>query len=72
MINYLWDFQLNTEVARQSYEDQLLLNQKEVLNAFCENEEESSLNILLEEVLTVNAINNTAIIGDKTNRILGY
>jgi len=49
-----------------------LLNQKEVLNAFCENEEESSLNILLEEVLTVNAINNTAIIGDKTNRILGY
>jgi len=56
-------------VALQSYEDRLSLNQVEILNVSCEDEGESSLNISLEEVLVVDAVNNTAIIGDKIGKV---
>ncbi len=52
----LWDFQLNSEVAQQPREDQPLLNLVEILNISSENGRESSLNILLEEVLTVDVV----------------
>src|SRR6266542_342183 len=42
----LWNFQLNTEVTQQSYEDQPLLDLVEILNVSSEDGEESSLNIL--------------------------
>ncbi len=56
-------------MALQSYEDRLSLNQVEILNVSCEDEGESSLNISLEEVLVVDAVNNTAIIGDKIGKV---
>ena len=54
-------------MAQQSHEDQPSLDQVEILNVSCEDGRESSLNILLKEVLTANAINETVAIGDKTN-----
>jgi len=58
-------------VIQQLYEDQPSLNQKEVLNALCENEEESSLNILLKEVLVANVTTEIAIISDEIDRVPG-
>ena len=65
----LWDFQLNTEVAQQSHEDPPSLDLVEILNVSSEDGGESSLNISLEEVLTVDAVKDIAIIGDKIDRI---
>ena len=65
----LWDFQLNTEVALQTHENQSSFDQVEILNVSCKNEEKSSLNILLEEVLAANAVNKTAVIDDEMNRV---
>ena len=66
----LWDFQLNTEVAQQSHEDQPSLNLVEILNVSSEDREELSLNISLEEVLAADAIDNITVIGDETDRVL--
>ena len=57
----LWDFQLNTEMAQQSHEDQLSLDLIEILNVASEDGEESSLNISLEEVLTAGVADKTAV-----------
>src|SRR6266540_1930606 len=67
----LWDFQLNTEVAQQSCEDQPSLDLVEILNVSSENGGESSLNISLKEVLAADAVEDTAVIGDETDRISG-
>ena len=67
----LWDFQLNTEVAQQSHEDQLSLDQVEVLNASCEKRGESSLNISLEEVLAADAVIEAAVDDDEIGRVPG-
>ncbi len=53
----MWDFQFNTKVVQQSYENQLLFNQIKILNISCKNNKESSLNILLEEVLAADTVN---------------
>ncbi len=68
----LWDFQLNTEVMQQLGEDQPSLDQVEILNVSCEEGEESSLSILLEEVLAAGIVKETAVIGDKIDRVPGY
>jgi len=52
--------------VQQSYEDQPSFNQEEVLNIFCENGGELLLNILLEKILAVDIVNETAVIGDKS------
>ncbi len=57
----LWDYQPNSEVAQQPYEDQLSLDQVEVLNTSCEERGESSLNISLEEVLAAAVVEETAV-----------
>jgi len=56
-------------VALQTHENQSSLDQVEILNVSCKNEEKSSLNILLEEVLAANAVNKTAVIDDEMNRV---
>ena len=68
-VHIVWDFQLNDKVVQQSHEDQLLLNLVEILNVSSENGRESSLNILLEEVLAADAIEETAVIGDEIGRV---
>src|SRR6266540_791940 len=67
----LWDFQLNTEVAQQSYEDQPLLDLVEILNVSSEDGGESSLNISLEEVLAAGAVEGAAVEDDEIGRIPG-
>src|SRR6266498_3946360 len=67
----LWDFQLNTEVAQQSYEDQPSLDLVEILNVSSEDGEESSLNILLEEVLAVGVVEEAAVGDDEIGRVPG-
>jgi len=69
-INEMWDFQLNTKVTQQPYEDQPSLNQVEVLNESCKNEGESLLNISLEEILAANAVNRITVINDEMVKIL--
>jgi len=49
-----------------------LLNQVEVLNVFCKDGKELLLNILLKEVLTINAVNETAVINNEIDKIPGY
>ncbi len=56
-------------MALQTHENQSSLDQVEILNVSCKNEEKSSLNILLEEVLAANAVNKTAVIDDEMNRV---
>ena len=68
----LQDFQLNTKVVQQSDEDQPSLDQVEILNVSCEKEGESSLNILLKEVLAADAAEETAVIGNESDRVLRY
>ncbi len=68
----LQDFQLNTKMMQQSHNDHSSFDQEEVLNTFCEDRRESSLNILLEEVLAADIINETAVIDDEMDRVLGY
>src|SRR6266540_1329802 len=67
----LWDFQLNTEVAQQSPENQSLLDLVEILNVSSEDGGESSLNISLEKVLAADAVEETAIGDDKIGRVPG-
>ena len=57
---------------QQSYKNQPSFDQVEVLNASCENKEESLLNILLEEVLAMDAEDLTVVIDDEMNRVSGY
>jgi len=52
-------------MVQQSYEDQPLLNLVEILNISSENGKESSLNISLEEVLAVSAVEETAVEDDE-------
>ena len=52
----LWNFQLIDEVVQQSHENQPSLNLVEILNVSREDGGESSLNISLEEVLAVDAV----------------
>ena len=59
-------------MIQQLYEDQPSLNQKEVLNALCKDRKKLLLNISLKEVLAMKIINETAIIGDKIDRILRF
>ena len=67
----MWDFQLNTEMVQQSYEDQPLLNLVEILNISSENGKESSLNISLEEVLAAGAVEEAAVKDDEIGRVPG-
>src|SRR6266498_70166 len=65
----LWDFQLNTEVAQQSHEDQLSLDLVEILNISSEDGRESSLNISLKEVLAAGIVEETAVVDDEIGRV---
>src|SRR6266540_1997951 len=65
----LWDFQLNTEVAQQSHEDQPSLDLVEILNVSSEDEGESSLNISLEEVLAAGAVEEAAEEDEEISRV---
>ncbi len=67
----LWDFQLNTEVAQQSHEDQPSLDLVEILNVSSEDGGESSLNISLEEVLAAGIVEEAAVEDDEIGRVLG-
>ena len=67
----MWDFQLNTEGAQQSHEDQPSLDLVEILNVSSEDGGESSLNILLKEVLTASAVENIAVIDNEISRVSG-
>ncbi len=65
----MWNFQLNDEIAQQSHEDQPLLDLVEILNVSSEDGGESSLNILLEEVLAADAVEDITVIGDESGRV---
>src|SRR6266498_2626916 len=65
----LWDFQLNTEMAQQSHEDQSSLDLIEILNVSSENGGELSLNISLKEVLTAAAVEEAAVEDDEISRV---
>ena len=65
----MWDFQLNSEMVQQSYEDQLLLDLVEILNISSEDGGELSLNILLEEVLVAGAVEETAVGDNEIDRV---
>ena len=67
----MWDFQLNTEVAQQSHENQPSLDLVEILNISSEDGGESSLNITLEEVLATGAVEETAADDDEIGKVLG-
>jgi len=67
----LWDFQLNTEVAQQTHEDQPSLDLVEILNVSSEDGGESSLNISLEEVLAAGAAEEAAVLDDEIGRVSG-
>ena len=68
----LWDFQLNTEVAQQSCEDQPSLDLVEILNVSSENGGESSLNISLKKVLAAGAVEEAAVEDDEIGRVPGF
>jgi len=67
----MWDFQLNSEVAQQTREDQPSLDLVEILNVSSEDGKESLLNILLEEVLVANAVEETTVVSDKIGKVSG-
>ena len=67
----MWDFQLNTEVAQQSHEDQPSLDLVEILNVTSEYEGESSLNISLEKFLTAGVVDETVVDDDEIGRVFG-
>ena len=58
-------------MAQQSHEDQPSLNLVEILNVSSEDGGESSLNISLEEVLAVGAVEQTAVEDDEIGRVPG-
>ncbi len=66
----MWNFLLNDKVVQQSYEDQPSLDLVKILNVSSKDRGESSLNILLEEVLAADVVEDTAVIGDEIGRIL--
>ena len=57
---------------QQSYEDQPLLDQVEILNVSCKDRRELLLNISLEEVLAADIVNKIAVIGNEMDRVPGY
>src|SRR6266542_3873404 len=65
----LWDFQLNSEVAQQSHEDQPSLDLVEILNVASEDGGESSLNISLKEVLAAGTVEEAAVEDDEIGRV---
>src|SRR6266542_5235016 len=65
----LWHFQLNTEVAQQSHEDQPSLDLVEILNVSSEDGGESSLNVSLEEVLAAGTEEGAVTEDDEISRI---
>ncbi len=67
----MWNFQLNSEVAQQVYEDQPSLDLVEILNVSSEYGGESSLNISLEEVQAAGVVEETAVGDDKIGRVFG-
>ena len=67
----MWDFQSNSKVAQQLRENQPSFDLVEILNVSSEDGGESSLNILLEEVLAADAVDETAVIGDEIGRVPG-
>ena len=67
----LWDFQLNTEVAQQSHEDQPSLDLVEILNVSSEDGGESSLNISLKEVLAAGVV-EAAVEDDEIGRVFRF
>ncbi len=67
----LWDFQLNTEMAQQTHEDQPSFDLVKILNVTSEDGEESSLNISLEEVLAAGAVEETAVGDEEIGRVSG-
>jgi len=58
-------------MVQQLYKDQPSLDLIEILNVASKDGGESSLNILLEEVLAVSTVEDTAVIGDESIRISG-
>ncbi len=58
-------------MVQQSHEDQPSLDLVEILNVSSKNGRESSLNILLKEVLAMDVVKNTAVIGDEISRVPG-
>jgi len=71
----LWNFSDKAFMMQQLHKNQPSLDQVEVLNTVCEKEGELLLLYILEEVLaadTVNEAADTAVIGDKMNRIFRY
>jgi len=64
----VWDFQLNSKVTQQSYEDQSTLDLVEILNVSSEDGRESSLNISLEEVLVADVV-KAAVVDDEIGRV---
>ncbi len=68
----MWDFQLNTEVAQQSHEDQPSLDLVEILNVASEDGGESSLNISLEEILAAGAVEEAAVLDNEIGRVSEY
>src|SRR6266540_3108479 len=61
----LWNFQLNTEVVQQSHGDQPSLDLVEILNISSKDGRESSLNILLKEVLAAGVVEEAAVEDDE-------
>ena len=67
----LWDFQLNSEVAQQSHEDQPSFDLVEILNVSSEGGGESSLNISLEEVLAAGVVEAATVEDDEIGKVSG-
>src|SRR6266542_4135278 len=67
----LWNFQLNSEVSQQLHEDQPSLDLVEILNVSSKNGRESSLNILLKEVLAAGVVEETAVGDNEIDRVPG-
>ncbi len=59
-------------MTQQSYKDQPLLNQVEILNVSCEHGEESLLNISLKEVLAADIAEEPAVTDDEIDRVFRY
>ena len=58
-------------MVQQSHEDQPSLDLVEILNIFSEDGGESSLNILLEEVLAAGVVEEIAADDDEISRVPG-
>ena len=67
----LWDFQLNTEMAQQTHEDQPSFDLVKILNISSEDGGESLLNISLKEVLVAGTVEEIAVGDDEIDRVPG-